>query len=258
MTHESTTMKICILGSGTGVPMLERSAPAYFLQCEAGEMLIDCGPGTLRQLLRISYGFENLTAVWMTHVHGDHMGELIPMMHAFRFPDISRTAPLIIYGPPGFSAFYDRVVRQTVGDPSTFELTICELVPDETVSLGRVQVRCAETVHSSRFVSLAYRFEIGGKAVVFSGDCDLDPAIVQLAEGAHWMVIDCSSLDAGKISGHLSAGECGKLAQKAGVESVVLSHLYPIPGDDAQRLEECRRHYSGRVVLAEDLAWYHV
>jgi len=55
------------------------------------------------------------------------------------------------------------------------------------------------------------------------------------------------------VAGHLSAGECGRVAAGAGVAKVVLTHFYPISGPDEQRAQECRRWYDGAIVLAEDL-----
>ena len=101
--------------------------------------------------------------------------------------------------------------------------------------------------------SIAYRFEAEGRRLVFSGDCDVDPGIVELAQDADLLILDCSTLDAGKVAGHLSAGECGRVAAAAGVAKVVLTHFYPISGPDEQRAQECRRWYDGTILLAEDL-----
>jgi ribonuclease BN (tRNA processing enzyme) len=58
--------------------------------------------------------------------------------------------------------------------------------------------------------------------------------------------------DGQKMEGHLTPGLVGELAEAAGARMVVLSHLYPAcDGVDVEA--ECRRRYSGPVVLAHDL-----
>ncbi len=119
-------------------------------------------------------------------------------------------------------------------------------------------MRCltAPTVHSNRLNSVAYRFEVGGKALVLSGDCDYDPGIVALSREADVLVLDCSCPDALKFPGHLAASECGSVAREASVKRLLLSHLYPVIAGEDTRLKECQAAFQGDVRLAEDLQGY--
>ena len=244
-------MKVTILGSGTGIPSLQRNAAGYLLEVAGLEYLIDCGSGTLLRLEQAQKSYRNLDAVFFTHTHVDHIGDLMPLLHALRLPGLPREKPLSIIGPSGFPDFFQRYVEPVVGLPSEFDVHVLEarhLDGWDGINIGTVA-----TVHSSRMNSIAYRFEAEGRNLVFSGDCDVDPGIVELAQGADLLILDCSTLDAGKVVGHLSAGECGRVAASAGVARVVLTHFYPISGSDEQRAQECRRWYGGTIVLAEDL-----
>ena len=244
-------MKVTILGSGTGVPSLRRNAAGYLLEVAGLEYLIDCGSGTLLRLERAQKNYRTLDAVFLTHTHVDHIGDLMPLIHALKLPGMPREKPLTIVGPPGFPAFFQRYIEPVVGLPSEFDVHVAEARNLE--DWDGIGISTADTVHSSRMSSIAYRFEAGGRSLVFSGDCDVDPGIVALARGADLLILDCSTLDAGKVAGHLSAGECGRVAAEAGVAKVVLTHFYPIAGPDEQRAQECRRWYDGTIVLAEDL-----
>lgn len=113
-------------------------------------------------------------------------------------------------------------------------------------------VKTCATVHSERFASLAYRFDEGGKSIVFSGDCDFDAKIIKLANLADLFICDCSTLAAGKFPGHLSAVEVGEIASQAQVKHLVPTHLYPISGPESLRTSECAKHYSGPITMAED------
>ncbi len=100
-------MKGTILGSGTGVPSLSRHAPGYLLEVEEGRRwLVDCGSGTLLQLERLQKSFRTLDGAFITHTHVDHIGDLMPLIHAFRFSGLVRDAPFHLFGPAGFVDFW--------------------------------------------------------------------------------------------------------------------------------------------------------
>ncbi len=245
-------MKIIILGSGTGVPSLQRNAPGYYLNSLDTEFLIDCGSGTLLQLERTSRSFMKLDAVFFTHTHPDHIGDLIPLIHALKVtPGFRRDKPLSLFGPPGFREFFNNNVVTVASLPKHFSVKATEI--DEIFDFCGIRCLTTPTVHSDTLHSVAYRFEAEGRAAVFSGDCDYDSGIIQHAKQADLLIIDCSFPDALKYIGHCSASECGQIAKQASVKQLVLSHLYPVVGVEDTRLEECRKLYRGPVRLAEDL-----
>ncbi|MGN7614628.1 MBL fold metallo-hydrolase [Magnetococcales bacterium HHB-1] len=245
-------MQFTILGSGTGVPNPKRNAPGYHAQTQKQSILIDCGSGSMTQMVRFNIDYQQLDTILITHIHGDHIGGLIELMHALRFFNFTRTKPLTIYGPTDFSAFYDRVIRQTVGDPKMFSLTVKECSASDTLTLDDVTITIAKTVHSDKMHSQAYRLNHQGRSIVFTGDCDFDEGIIKLMTNAQVGIFDCSTLDEDKVKGHLTAGECGKIAALANLDQVILSHLYPIDGPSEQRITQCQKHYPGQIIIAED------
>jgi ribonuclease BN (tRNA processing enzyme) len=123
----------------------------------------------------------------------------------------------------------------------------------KTLDLGVLHVSTSPTRHSERINSVAYRFDQDDTSLVLSGDCDYDEGIIGLANNADTLVVDCSFPDALKIDGHLSAGECGRIASQAQVRKLVLSHLYPVPAGHETRVAEARAACCADVLLAEDL-----
>ena len=245
-------MKLTILGSGTGVPSIDRSSPAYLLEARDQQYLIDCGSGTLRQLLRAGKRCEFIDAVFITHTHPDHIGDLIPLIHALKITlGFRREKPLYLIGPPGFPGFYEECVASVATAPKNFDIKVQEA--QSALEFAGLRVMTIPTVHSDKLNSIAYRFEQDGQTLVLSGDCDYDPGIVALAKDADILVIDCSFPDGLKVQGHLSAGECGRIAQEAGVHTLILSHLYPVDESDDTRLNEAREACDCAVCLAEDL-----
>jgi ribonuclease BN (tRNA processing enzyme) len=180
------------------------------------------------------------------------VGDLIPLIHALKVtPGYKREKPLWFFGPPGFVGFFENQVEPIAPRPKHFEVLV-EEVRAEFEFLG-LRVLTTPTVHSEQINSVAYRFEDGRDALVLSGDCDYDPGIIELAKGAGVLVLDCSFPDALKMGGHLSAGECGRVAALACVKRLVLSHLYPVPKGQDSRLRETQTAFRGEVCLAQDL-----
>ncbi|MGA1843944.1 MAG: MBL fold metallo-hydrolase [bacterium] len=243
-------MRLTILGSGTCVPSLTRNASGYHLSVSDRHILVDCGGGTLLQLERTGISYQVIDAVFITHLHPDHVSDLIPFIQALvATPGLVRTKDLLIAGPEGIRRFMESCVFGLLQRPKTFACEIVEM--EDRLSLGDTLVLATRTLHSEN--SLAYRFETGETSVVFTGDCDYDQNLASFSAGADLLIIDCSFPDAMKVRGHLVPRECGLIAKKAGIRRLILSHIYPTSFPDDIRIEECRRVYDGDVMLAEDL-----
>src|SRR5918993_2174380 len=98
-------MKLTILGSGTSVPHPERASPAHWLETLNGTILLDISADASHRMAEEALDWTNLDAIWISHFHLDHMGGLAPFLFGVKWaPQTqSRTKPLRIYGPLGFS-----------------------------------------------------------------------------------------------------------------------------------------------------------
>jgi ribonuclease BN (tRNA processing enzyme) len=99
--------------------------------------------------------------------------------------------------------------------------------------------------------SIGYRLERGGRVFVYTGDTEYAPSVVELARGAHTVLIECSFPDGTPVPGHLTPSGVARIASEAGVERVVLSHVYPA-AEGIDLVSEVQRGYDGEVILAED------
>lgn len=243
-------IKLIVLGSGTCVPSLTRNAPGYYIEAEDYRILVDCGSGTLLQLERAGRNYKDLDAVFITHRHPDHFADLMPLIHALlATPKFKREKDLFIFGPEEFTNYYNTAITPVLGKPQDSFVRLYTI--DDRLEFGPFHIFTERTVHSAN--SIAYRFESGGRSVVFTGDTDYDQRIIEISISADLLVADCSFPDADKVKGHLSAKECGIVAKKAGVKKLLLSHIYPADMPDAERVNESREAFDGEVLLAEDL-----
>ena len=108
----------------------------------AERILIDCGEGTQRQLLR-SVGLSDLTDVFITHLHVDHWLGLPGMLQTFNLRD--RERPLAIHGPSGIAEVM-RSMRRVYGK-LRFDLEVVELEAGETVRRDTLEIAAVNVRH---------------------------------------------------------------------------------------------------------------
>jgi ribonuclease Z len=87
--------RVHILGCGSALPTLHHNASAQVVEIRGKLFLVDCGEGTQVQLRRSRLRFTKISAVFITHLHGDHCFGLIGMLSTFGL--MARTARLAIY-----------------------------------------------------------------------------------------------------------------------------------------------------------------
>jgi ribonuclease BN (tRNA processing enzyme) len=153
-----------------------------------------------------------------------------------------------------------------------------------------VQVKAVENTHFhfppgtpafGKYKSYTYRFDTLDRSIVFTGDTGPSDEVTALAKGADVLVSEVtSSVDESQqqqirigrwakmspaeqqnflrhmTEEHITPDEVGKIADRAGVKMVILTHLPPTsdPNDQYQRfIEQINKVYSGRVVVAKDL-----
>jgi ribonuclease BN (tRNA processing enzyme) len=130
-----------------------------------------------------------------------------------------------------------------------------------------------------KYRSYAYRFDTADRSVVFTGDTGPSDAIAQLAKDADLLISEATNpVDEFKeeairmglwqpmtpeeqknfirhhIEEHLLPEDLGKMAARANVKTVVMTHTQPSPNNDYSRyVDEVKRHYSGQVLVAKDL-----
>ncbi|MDT3679016.1 MAG: MBL fold metallo-hydrolase [Burkholderiaceae bacterium] len=160
------------------------------------------------------------------------------------------------------------------GKPDLRKLVVAhEIAGDgEVFRNDSVRVTAMRVEHPPIRDAYALRFECPDRVIVFSGDTAYLPKLAEFARGADVLVHEVMYLpgvdalvkrvpNAATLREHLLAShtltdDVGRIAQAAGVQTLVLSHF--VPGDDASITDEMwaegvRKHYSGRIVVGADL-----
>lgn len=244
-------MEVTFLGTGTAIPSARR-APTSLLVRAAGEpLLFDTGPGILRQLVAAGPYINDVERVFYTHVHPDHIADLIPLIFASKNPELMRTLPLRLYGGPGFAAFVRGLqdAYHPWAEPTVFDIEVTEIGPSPLEGEGWT-IKVAPVVHHAS--SLAYRVEADGVSVTYSGDTDYCQAIVELARASDLLILECANPDEEKVDGHLSPTLCGRIAAEAEARALAMVHFYPAC-DEVDLIGPVGKEYGGPVTVAEDL-----
>ncbi len=64
---------VTFLGTSASIPSAERNHPGLLVEAGSDRILVDCGEGIQRQLLRSGAGFRRLDRLLLTHGHFDHV-----------------------------------------------------------------------------------------------------------------------------------------------------------------------------------------
>ena len=95
-------LDVLFLGTAGAVPTAQRGPAAYLVRRGGERILVDCGEGTQRQMLRSTAGLADIDLALITHFHADHVLGLPGMLKTFALR--AREAPLTIHGPAGLRA----------------------------------------------------------------------------------------------------------------------------------------------------------
>jgi ribonuclease BN (tRNA processing enzyme) len=275
--------RLILLGTGGGPrPKRAVSAPAQVLVVDGTAYVIDCGDGVARQLVLANVPLTSVRHVFVTHHHSDHnadYGNLLLLAWASGL-----TTPVDSWGPPPLSKitrlFFDMSaydIDTRIADEGRVPL-VPLVRPHEIDKAGavfaddRVRVSAALVDHPPVRPAYAYRFDTAARSIVISGDTARSDALVRLAEGADVLVHEAifvsaldrvvarnpnaSTLKQHLVASHTAVEDCGRIAQSAGVKTLVLSHLVP-PDDpdvsDQMWVDAARAHFRGRVIVGKDL-----
>ncbi len=131
------------LGTAASRPTVERGVSSLAIIREGETLLVDCGEGTQRQMMRygISFAFDD---IFFTHTHSDHILGLTGLIRTLQLQ--GRTEALRLWGPPGAS----RTLRSCIslgGERTTFPVTITELEPGSSVKRREYRIETFAVDH---------------------------------------------------------------------------------------------------------------
>jgi len=246
-------MRLTVLGSGTAVPSGSRNSAGYFVELPDARVMLDCGAGTVHALARYGLPWEQMTHLFVSHFHIDHVGEMPSLLFAFRHGmKTDRQEPLTIVGPSGLECVVEGL-KKAFGSryfETSFPINMQIVAPGQRLTLGKDStLSVAKTPHTDE--SLAVRIEGRGRALCYTGDTGYSHDLAGFFSNADVLISECSFLEPRKDKRHLSVKEAARLADRSRAKKLMVTHFY-FDVDEAELKAELEREYSGEVIIGRD------
>jgi len=267
-----------VLGSG-GPELQDKRASSSYLLWDRGtaRVIVDAGGGSALRFGESGAQMSQVDVVLFSHFHIDHSGDFPALVFSSWFED--RKRPLPVYGPPGneFMPSTREFVRDLFSerrgawrylseltDPpvkGTYTLEAHDVAAGSKPVLvfrnSDLALYTVRVIHGV-FPALAWRVELSGKRIVFSGDTNGDgDGLTELAMDADAFIAH-NAVPEGATGVerrlHMPPSVIGTTAANAHVKQLILSHrMLRTLGKEQQTQAEIRRHFSGPIVFANDL-----
>jgi ribonuclease BN (tRNA processing enzyme) len=279
--------KLVLLGTAAGpVPGRSRQMTSHVMLSNGSAYVLDCGMGVTDQYARTGIPFSALQSIFITHHHADHNIEYGPLLIVGWIQGLA--LDIRAFGPPPLKQMTDdfiRAYRQTIDFwAEDFHMKPLTAVSVQEISAtgpvmqdDNVKVSSIVVEHPPVKPALAYRFDFKDRSIAFSGDTAPLEAVAVMAKGADVLVHETMYVRAVEkyINGEIAKGrpvkfetfmahmkadhtpseDVGRIAQEAGVKTLVLSHLTPAIDsitDDTWR-EPVAKYFKGEIIVGKDL-----
>jgi ribonuclease BN (tRNA processing enzyme) len=248
-------MRLTVLGGSAASPNPGMGCAGLLVRTAAAAFALDLGPGTLPELRRHA-DFRRLEAVVVSHMHVDHVLDLLALRHALAYNPVPAPRPVPVWLPPGGAELLARAVApfDTCDDPGRFAATVDvrEYDPERPLAIGDATVAFAPAVHY--LPAWAMRVAApGGADLGYTGDTGPAADLACFFAGVGLLVAEATLLDPGSRPlaerGSLTAREAGELATTAGAGTLLLSHWWEEHGAEAIR-RQAAGSFPGRIGVA--------
>ena len=254
-------MRLTVLGRSPASPNPGEACAGYLVSGGGARILLDIGPGVVSQLVRQHHP-DQLDAVMVTHMHADHMLDLVTLRYVYPWRTRPKEERLRVVLPPG-SADQLLDLARGVGNPRHFEdcFRLSEHDGSTPLALGGLSVIPIRTQHY--IPCWGFRVEADGGRMAYTGDTAPSDGLDDLADGADLLLSEATlrSLDddaaAPEPRGHLLPSEAGAAARAGGARRLLLTHL-PADGDGDWARVQAAETFGADVEVAEPAQTYEV
>lgn len=271
-------IELQVLGSGGPELQTGRASSGYLIWRNGkARVLVDAGGGSALRFGQSGATMRDLDFLLFTHLHVDHTADFAALVKSSFFED--RTRPLPVLGPVG-NKFFPSTTEfvRALFDPergafrylggfltpgrASYTILPRDIEPGAGASLtilnDKGMVISATTVEHAAVPALAWRVEIDGRSIVFSGDTNGNNGNLEKLAAAADLFVAHNAVPEGATGIarrlHMPPSVIGRIAVDAGVKKLILSHrMLRTLGKEQETLQNIARNYAGPVVFADDL-----
>jgi ribonuclease BN (tRNA processing enzyme) len=223
-------VELIVLGSASPYPRPGAPCSGYLVRGDAATVWLDAGPGTLAAL-QAHTPLADVDAIWISHLHADHVADLLPAVYALLFADLRLGKPMPLYGPPGIGERLGAFLSNTGPAPIEQAFAVHELHDGHLADVGGLKLASSAVEHG--FPAFGVRVTDGDRVLAYSGDTGPCAALTELATGADLFLCEADGPDPSPV--HLTPEDAAHAGRGAG--KLVLTHLGPFltPAEAADR-----------------------
>jgi ribonuclease Z len=279
LTPLHAQMKIHLIGTGGPELTPERAGAATLIEIPSALLLFDAGRGVLDGIYRSRIRPQEVTRIFLTHLHNDHI-EGLPTLWLTPWFLLGRQTPLEVWGPPGTSAMIEGMRRMYAHDLENrpnpalrreyLDIAVHEIaLPSDTAVVydqSGVKVTAFPVEHADGDPALGYRVDAAERSVLLTGDTTYRNTIAALAKGVDVIVSNVAAATSEMEKSAALAPILGKLmrpeqaaalfraaAPRMAVYShVVKKHLPGAQGDQVILTRTRAAGYKGPLVMGLD------
>jgi ribonuclease BN (tRNA processing enzyme) len=223
-------LTLTFIGSGDAFSSGGRLQSGIFIESQTCGLLLDCGATLLTGLQRCNLNTNQIDAVAISHLHGDHFGG-IPFLLLDALFINKRAKPLHIFGPPetesrvisACDAFYPGALDGPFPFPVEYHV-----LNDQTITThDPFAISTFAVSHGQKSTASALRVEIAGRTIAYSGDTSWNNNLIELARGSDLFICECCNYEE-KSPGHLDYLTLKKHVPDLATNRIILTHTGPM------------------------------
>jgi ribonuclease Z len=194
---QTPTMKVILLGTAGPEYFPDRSGISTLVEVNGQKLLFDVGPGTNQRLYQSLVNPRDISKIFLTHLHSDHIAGL-PDLWMTPWFLLGRDHGLELWGPEGTAQMVDGMRKMFGHD---LEARVNKFNPIENLAIAvhvvsdgvvfdnnGVKVTAFPVEHADGNPAFGYRIDWNGHAVVLSGDTTLNANVIKQGSGADLLV----------------------------------------------------------------------
>ncbi len=191
--------RLTFAGCGDAFGSGGRFKTCFHVDAQEGRFLIDCGASSVIALKQAGIDRNAIGTIFVTHFHGDHFGGVPYFILGAQFFS-RRTEPLTIVGPTGIGDWFERTMETafpgSAGARRKFETRLMEVEPGEAVTANGVSAATTRAHHAPKpGPFLAYRFEVDGKIIAYTGDGEWVDGLAAIGRNADLLIAEAYFYD---------------------------------------------------------------
>ncbi|HEX6021788.1 MAG TPA: MBL fold metallo-hydrolase [Solirubrobacter sp.] len=263
-------MRITVLGKSPAWQDADGACSGYLVEAGGTVVLLDCGPGVFAKLRRF-VDYLEVDAVVISHLHADHILDLVTFASGLRYSPRQQPVPVAgypgtdeparprLFAPPGAFEAFTALSAAGSMTPDHIELAFEVSVydPASVLELGGLSVRFQPVPH---FIPAnAVEIAADGARFTFSADCGPNEELSAFARHTDLLMIEATlpRPERDGVRGHLTPGEAGECGAAAGARRLVLTH-FSDELDVESAVAEAARSFGGPVDAAHEGAVYEL